>query len=123
MDKLFTSESVALGHPDRMADTIGNAILTDILKHDKNAHVGIEALLTKNFLVLSGEVSSTYYPDYEKIARETVREIGYTKPEYGFCFDTFQFINKVNSQSPDIAQGVNRENGIIGAGDLVLLVA
>lgn len=117
MDKLFTSESVALGHPDRMADTIGNAILTDILKHDKNAHVGIEALLTKNFLVLSGEVSSTYYPDYEKIARETVREIGYTKPEYGFCFDTFQFINKVNSQSSDIAQGVNRENGVIGAGD------
>lgn len=117
MDKLFTSESVSLGHPDRMADTIGNAILTDILKHDKHAHVGIEALLTKNFLVLSGEVSSSYYPDYEKIARETVKEIGYTKPEYGFCYNTFQFINKVNSQSPDIAQGVNRANGVIGAGD------
>ena len=118
MDKiLFTSESVSLGHPDRLCDTIGNAILTEILKHDKNAHVGIEALATKNFLVLSGEVSSTFTPDYEGIARRVVKEIGYTKPEYGFCYDTFQFINKINTQSPDIAQGVNRENGVIGAGD------
>ena len=115
--KLFTSESVSLGHPDRLCDTIGNAILTELLKHDKNAHAGIEALATKNFLVLSGEVSSTYTPDYEAIARRVVKEIGYTKPEYGFCYDTFTFINKINTQSPDIAQGVNRGNGVIGAGD------
>ena len=118
MDKvLFTSESVSLGHPDRLCDTIGNAILTDLLRHDKNARAGIEALATKNFLVLSGEVSSTYTPDYEKIARRVVKEIGYTKPEYGFCYDTFEFVNRINTQSPDIAQGVDRGNGIIGAGD------
>lgn len=117
MDKLFTSESVALGHPDRMCDTIGNAILTEILKNDKNAHVGLEALVTKDFLLLSGEVSSSFYPDYEAIAREVVRNIGYSKPGVGFSASDFVFINKVSTQSPDIAQGVNLGANEIGAGD------
>jgi len=117
MDKLFTSESVSQGHPDRLCDTIGNTILTEILKRDKKAHVGIEALATKNFFVLSGEVSSTYTPDYEGIARTVAKDIGYNKPGLGFNGGDFVFINKVNTQSPDIAQGVNLKDGVIGAGD------
>lgn len=117
MDRLFTSESVSLGHPDRLCDTIGNTILTEIIRVDKNARVGLEALATKNLLVLSGEVSATSKPDFEKIARDVVRSIGYTKNEFGFNASSFQFIDKVNTQSPDIAQGVNRGNGVIGAGD------
>lgn len=117
MNKLFTSESVSQGHPDRLCDTIVNTLLTVILQQDPKAHVGLEALVTENFLVLSGEVSSSYTPDYEGICREVVKEIGYTKPEYGFCYNTFTFINKVNTQSPDIAQGVNLSETEVGAGD------
>lgn len=117
MDKLFTSESVSQGHPDRLCDTIGNTILTEILKRDKKAHVGIEALATRNFLVLSGEVSSIYTPDYERIARDVTKNIGYDKPGVGFSGSDFVFVNKVNTQSPDIAQGVNLKDGAIGAGD------
>lgn len=117
---LFTSESVSIGHPDRLCDTIVNTITTTILDQDPNARVGLEAMVTKNLLVLSGEVSFKGRPvPYESIARQVVAEIGYTEEQLGFDSSTFNFINMVNKQSPDIAQGVNQseDDSVIGAGD------
>lgn len=117
---LFTSESVSVGHPDRMCDTIVNAITTEILNQDPNARIGLEAMVTKNLLVLSGEVSYIGKPiPYESIAREIVTAIGYTEESLGFNSSTLNFINMVNKQSPDIAQGVNQseDDSVIGAGD------
>lgn len=114
---IFTSECVSIGHPDRLCDTVANRILDECLKQDPQAHVGLEMLVTKNHMTLSGEVSlKGDVPNYEKIARETVEAIGYNDASYNFDSKTFEFVNRVNTQSPDIAQGVNLSNEI-GAGD------
>ena len=86
--KLFTSESVSEGHPDKVADQISDAILDAILTDDPNARVACETLVSTGLVMITGEISTTTYVDIQKIARDTVREIGYTRAKYGFDADT-----------------------------------
>jgi S-adenosylmethionine synthetase len=116
---LFTSESVSEGHPDKICDQISDAILDEALRIDKNSRVACEVFVAKNFVLISGEITiDGPKPDYEKIARDIIREVGYTSDEFGFNADTCQVLIKTNTQSPDIAQKVNRGNlEEQGAGD------
>ena len=117
-DYLFTSESVSEGHPDKVADQISDAILDACLEQDKDSHVALETLCTTDFIVLAGEIRTTAKVDWEKIARDVVRDIGYTDPEIGFSADTAEVLLKIHKQSADIAQGVDAgENKAQGAGD------
>jgi len=113
---LFSSESVTEGHPDKMADQISDAILDYIIERDKNAKVACETLLSNGFCVIAGELKTTTYAPMQEIAREVVREIGYTDARYGFDYRTAGVLNGVGEQSPDIRQGVERGEEI-GAGD------
>ena len=106
-DYLFTSESVSEGHPDKVADQISDAILDACLEQDKESRVAIETLCTTDFIVLAGEIRTTAKVDWEKIARDVVRDIGYTDPEIGFSADTAEVLLKIHKQSADIAQGVD----------------
>lgn len=117
MNKLMTSESVSIGHPDRLADNISNAILTDLLKHDADAHVGVEVFLANDVVILGGEVSTKHICDYEGIAREVIFNTGYNEDAIGYNGYKVAVENHINRQSPDIAMGVNRGAGVIGAGD------
>ncbi len=110
---LFTSESVTEGHPDKIADQISDAILDEILKNDPNGRVACETLVTTGLIMIAGEITTDIYVDFPKIARETVREIGYTRAKYGFDCDTCGVISTIDAQSPDIAMGVDTG----GAGD------
>lgn len=110
---LFTSESVTEGHPDKIADQISDAILDEILKKDPNGRVACETMVTTGLIMIAGEITTDTYVDFPKIARETVREIGYTRAKYGFDCDTCGVISTIDSQSPDIAMGVDTG----GAGD------
>ena len=112
-NNLFTSESVSEGHPDKICDTIADSILDYCLSVDPNSRVACEVFVTTNYCLIGGEITSLAKPDYDKIARDVIREIGYTKPEYGFDADTVKIDVKVKEQSPNIAQGVD----IGGAGD------
>lgn len=115
---LFTSESVAIGHPDKMADQISDAILDACLKEDPNARVACETLVTTGLIVLSGEITTTAHPNYPEIARQTVKEIGYTDSALGFDYKSCGVLISFNRQSPDIALGVNpTEKREQGAGD------
>ena len=121
---LFTSESVSEGHPDKVADQISDAILDAIFAQDPKARVAAETLVATDLCVLAGEITTTAQVDYEKIARETVRKIGYSDPKLGFAADTFKLILNYGQQSPDIAQGVNEGEGVDlnqGAGDQGLM--
>ena len=121
---LFTSESVSEGHPDKVADQISDAILDAIFAQDPKARVAAETLVATDLCVLAGEITTTAQVDYEKIARETVRKIGYSNPKLGFAADTFKLILNYGQQSPDIAQGVNEGEGVDlnqGAGDQGLM--
>jgi len=113
---LFSSESVTEGHPDKMADQISDAILDYIIERDKNAKVACETLLSNGFCVIAGELKTTAYAPMQEIAREVVREIGYTDARYGFDYRTAGVLNGIGEQSPDIRQGVERGEEI-GAGD------
>jgi S-adenosylmethionine synthetase len=104
---LFTSESVTEGHPDKMCDQVSDAILDAIIKDDPNARVACETATTTGLVVVLGEISTTTYVDFQAVVRETVRDIGYTKAEYGFDYMTCGTIVSVHEQSPDIAQGVD----------------
>lgn len=107
----FTSEAISQGHPDRLCDTVANTILSEALAQDPNAKVGLEALATKNFFALSGEVTLQGNPlSYEDITRDVIRQIGYDRDDYGFNYRTVDFLDRVNSQSPDIALGVIKGN-------------
>lgn len=117
MNKLMTSESISIGHPDRLADNISNAILTDLLKHDADSHVGLEVFLANDVAILGGEVSTKHVCDYEGIAREVIFNTGYNDEAIGFNGYKVAVENHINRQSPDIAIGVNRGEGVIGAGD------
>ncbi|MCH5171375.1 MAG: methionine adenosyltransferase [Erysipelotrichales bacterium] len=112
---LFTSESVSEGHPDKLCDQVSDAILDYCLAHDPKSHVACECFATTEYLLIGGEITSKAKPDYERIARDVMRKIGYTKKEYGIGADTCKIEVKVKHQSLDIAQGVNQE--IQGAGD------
>jgi S-adenosylmethionine synthetase len=118
---LFTSESVTEGHPDKMADQISDAILDYIIERDPNARVACETLLSNGFCVIAGELKTTTYAPMQDIAREVVREIGYTDALYGFDYRSAGVLNGVGEQSPDINQGVDQSSGDIGAGDQGLM--
>jgi S-adenosylmethionine synthetase len=104
---LVTSESVTEGHPDKMCDQIADAILDEILAYDPTARVACEVTTTTGLVVIIGEISTTHHVDYTKIARQTIREIGYTKPEYGFDTESCGVVVSVKEQSTDIAQAVS----------------
>jgi S-adenosylmethionine synthetase len=113
MSYLFTSESVSEGHPDKVSDQISDAILDSIFAKDPNARVACETFVTTGLVVIGGEITTKTYVDFADVARETIREIGYTRPELRFDCDSCGVLNAVHSQSPDIAMGV--DDG--GAGD------
>ncbi|QOR62278.1 methionine adenosyltransferase [Sulfurovum sp. ST-21] len=118
---IFTSESVTEGHPDKMADQISDAILDYIIKEDRNARVACETLLSNGFCVIAGELKTTAYAPMQEIAREVVRDIGYTDASYGFDYRSAGVLNGIGEQSPDINQGVDQADGEIGAGDQGLM--
>lgn len=118
MPYLFTSESVSEGHPDKVADQISDALLDAFLKQDPQSKVACETLVTTGLVVLSGEVKTEAYVDVQKIARDVIKRIGYTKSEYMFDADACGVISAIHEQSPDINQGVERTNPEDqGAGD------
>jgi S-adenosylmethionine synthetase len=104
----FTSESVSEGHPDKMCDQISDAVLDAILAQDANARVACECATTTGLVVVMGEITTSAYVDIDKLVRETVSEIGYTRGKYGFDAETCGVIVSIKEQSSDIAQGVNR---------------
>lgn len=107
MRRLFTSESVTEGHPDKMADQISDAILDAIIAEDPRARVAVETLLTTGVAVVAGEVTTKAYVDVQDIVRKTVLDIGYTRAKYGFDGETCAVLSSIHSQSPDIALGVD----------------
>ncbi|HEY6190116.1 MAG TPA: methionine adenosyltransferase [Pyrinomonadaceae bacterium] len=114
---LFTSESVTEGHPDKIADQISDAVLDAVLAQDATGRVACETLVTTGLVVIAGEITTTARVDFAKVARETIREIGYTRAKYGFDCDTCSVLSAVGTQSPDIAMGVDTG----GAGDQGLM--
>ncbi len=114
---LFTSESVTEGHPDKMADQISDAILDYIIEKDPQARVACETLLSNGLCIIAGELKTNAYAPMQDIAREVVREIGYTDASYGFDYRSAGVLNAVGEQSPDINQGVDKKSGELGAGD------
>lgn len=130
--RLFTSESVTEGHPDKIADQISDAILDELLKGDPKARVACETTVTTGMALISGEISTSTYVDIPKVVRETVKDIGYTRAKYGYDFQTMAILTAIDEQSPDIAQGVDcaledrddltdSEIESIGAGDQGLM--
>jgi S-adenosylmethionine synthetase len=119
---LFTSESVTPGHPDKVCDQVSDAILDDILAQDPNSRVACETLATTGLVLLAGEITTNAYCDFQKLVRETVREIGYTHAHYGFDYETCCVLSSIHEQSPDIAMGVNdAPDHEQGAGDQGLM--
>jgi len=122
VDHVFTSESVSEGHPDKVCDQISDAILDACMAQDPKSRVACETLTTTNLVVNAGEITCTGWNkvDPEAITREVVRDIGYDREELEFCADTFEYINRLHGQSPDISQGVTEGEGLFaeqGAGD------
>ena len=109
----FTSESVGEGHPDKVCDQISDGVLDEVLKQDPKGRVACETYVTMGLLIVGGEITTNAYVDIQKMARNIIKEIGYTDPKYGFDYHTCAIVNTINSQSPDIAQGVDQG----GAGD------
>ncbi|HEX8071389.1 MAG TPA: methionine adenosyltransferase [Pyrinomonadaceae bacterium] len=114
---LFTSESVTEGHPDKIADQISDAVLDEVLRQDETGRVACETLVTTGLVVIAGEITTKAQIDFSQVARETVREIGYTRAKYGFDCDTCSVLTAIDRQSPDIAMGVDTG----GAGDQGLM--
>ncbi len=131
--RLFTSESVTEGHPDKICDQISDAILDEILKNDPNARVACETTVTTGLILVSGEISTTTYVDIQSIVRQTIQDIGYTRAKFGFDAETCAVLTAIDEQSADIAAGVDtaleaREGQMtdaeienIGAGDQGLM--
>ncbi|MDL4842573.1 methionine adenosyltransferase [Aquibacillus rhizosphaerae] len=131
--RLFTSESVTEGHPDKISDQISDAILDEILEHDPNARVACETTVTTGLVLVAGEITTSTYVDIPSIVRKTIKEIGYTRAKYGFDAETCAVLTAIDEQSPDIAGGVNQalearegtmsddEIEAIGAGDQGLM--
>ena len=115
--KLFTSESVSEGHPDKIADQISDAILDAILAEDPDAHVAAETAVYTGSVHVFGEVSTTAYVDINRVVRDTIAEIGYNNAEYGFAAESVGVHPSLIEQSPDIAQGVNEALEVRGTGD------
>ncbi|MEM1491225.1 methionine adenosyltransferase [Bacillus velezensis] len=131
--RLFTSESVTEGHPDKICDQISDSILDEILKNDPNARVACETSVTTGLVLVSGEITTSTYVDIPKTVRETIKEIGYTRAKYGFDAETCAVLTSIDEQSADIAMGVDQalearegtmsdaEIEAIGAGDQGLM--
>src|SRR3954471_2566062 len=117
MRHIFTSESVTEGHPDKMADQISDAVLDAVLKDDPTGRVACEVLVTTGSCIVAGEITTTTYVDVPKLAREVIADIGFTDAAYGFDSKTCGVLNCIQSQSPDIAMGVDTG----GAGDQGLM--
>ena len=123
--RLITSESITEGHPDKVADQISDAVLDSILSEDPAARVAVETVVTTGIAIVVGEITSTAYPNVQKIVRDVVRDIGYTNSEIGFDADTCSVMVSLDEQSPDIAMGVDKSTDsksgdkydLIGAGD------
>jgi len=119
---LFTSESVTEGHPDKICDQISDAILDDFLRQDPDSRVAVESMTTTGIVFVAGEVTSKGRVDVQKVVRETIREIGYDKPDYGFDCDSCSVLAALHEQSPDISMGVTATSGKEqGAGDQGLM--
>ena len=114
---LFTSESVSMGHPDKVSDQVSDAVLDACLADDPRSRVACETLCTTDFVCLAGEITTNSKVDFEAVARDAIRAIGYTSNDIGFCADTCEVLVKLHSQSADIAMGVDRD----GAGDQGLM--
>lgn len=131
--KLFTSESVTEGHPDKIADQISDAILDEIISRDPHARVACETTVTTGLVLVSGEISTKTYVDIPQVVRQTIKDIGYTRAKFGFDADTCAVLTAIDEQSPDIASGVDQalevrtgkikeeEVAAIGAGDQGLM--
>ncbi|MCH8231837.1 MAG: methionine adenosyltransferase [Bacteroidetes bacterium] len=120
MSYLFTSESVSEGHPDKIADQISDALLDYFIAYDENSKVACETLVTTGLAVISGEVKSNAYVDVQKVTRDVIKKIGYTKAEYKFEAESCGVISTLHEQSPEISQGVEEGKGLFkeqGAGD------
>ncbi len=120
----FTSESVTEGHPDKVADAISDSILDAIMEEDKNCRVACETLVTTGMAIIAGEISTECYVDMPSVVRETIRDIGYDSSQMGFDWRTCAVLTSIDHQSPDIAQGVNKGEGLFkdqGAGDQGLM--
>ena len=122
MRRLFTSESVTEGHPDKICDQISDAILDAIIAQDPKGRVAAETTVNTGYAMVMGEITTDCYIDIQKIAREVIKEIGYTKSEIGYDGNTCAILTAIDEQSHDISMGVDRENAeddldAIGAGD------
>ena len=120
MNKLFTSEAVSMGHPDKVADQISDAVLDAALTQDKYSRVACETLVTTGLVVIAGEITTRGHLEYNDIARQTIRSIGYTDPTLGFSDESCGIVTSIKKQSPDISQGVTAGQGLHkeqGAGD------
>ncbi len=114
----FTSESVSEGHPDKICDQISDAVLDALLEQDPMARVACEVAISNNLVVVIGEITAEAAIDYDQIVRDTIRGIGYTRAEYGFDLKACEILTRINKQSPDIKQGVDRQ----GAGDQGMMI-
>ena len=122
---LFTSESVCAGHPDKVADQISDAVLDAVLAQDPNGHVACETLVTTDMAVLAGEITADAEVDYAAVARETIRDIGYTDAAFGFSADTCDIVVRIHRQSPNIGQAVKADPDKakpLGAGDQGMMI-
>ncbi len=118
----FTSESVTEGHPDKICDQISDAILDDLISQDPKSRVACEALVTTGLVFIAGEITSDGYCEFQKVVRDTVKELGYTDAKYGFDYETCAVISSIHEQSPDIALGIDETVGHEqGAGDQGLM--
>ena len=115
--RVFTSESVTEGHPDKVCDQISDAVLDDILASDPHAHVACETFTTTGMVVVMGEITTSHYTDIPAIVRRTVKRIGYTDPAYGFDYRSCAVMTAIDEQSPDIAMGVNQSYEVQQGGD------
>ena len=116
MSYIFTSESVSAGHPDKICDQISDAVLDACLAQDKKSRVACETMVKNNNVILGGEITTTAEINYEQIARNVVKNIGYDHQELGFSYDTFNFTNYISEQSQDISEGIEK-NEQLGSGD------
>ncbi|OHD54878.1 MAG: methionine adenosyltransferase [Spirochaetes bacterium GWF1_51_8] len=112
---LFTSESVSEGHPDKICDQVSDSVLDACLAHDPDSRVACETFTTTGMVLIGGEITTKSVFDFQDLVRQTVREIGYTKPEYGLDCDSMAILNTIHKQSPDISQGVTSGTSLFGA--------